>query len=171
MKELSTLGSIGRGIVAGAVAIGVFRLFFRATRSIGPRTPFRSGPPAGFGWTRKSERPGLLLDYAAGVLWGGLYGAARERIPALASPLGAIGAGTAAWLIDDDVIAPALGLAPSPRKIPLANHVYAAVAHLVLGAALVGGYEQIRCVRFRSAARAIERRLCAEEVASSSPLL
>lgn len=90
-----------------------------------------------------SQRAGRLAFSAAySVGWGALYAAARRRFPALRRPAG-LRFAVPFFLACDGVIAPALGLTPSPRKVPwqpnakeLLDHAaWTATAELALRAA------------------------------------
>ncbi|GGE13480.1 hypothetical protein GCM10011529_19820 [Polymorphobacter glacialis] len=75
---------------------------------------------------------GEAVHYAFGMGLGALYGmvAERERVVTFGGG-SAFGIVTALGM--DDVVVPALDLAPSPAETPPALHVYAIVSHLVFG--------------------------------------
>ena len=72
------------------------------------------------------------VHYAMGAASGLIYGIASEI-----EPMTTVGAGlpfgTAVWLIADDIVVPALGLAKPPTEYPLSTHAYALSSHLVYG--------------------------------------
>lgn len=73
-----------------------------------------------------------LMHYAMGATSGMIYGATAEIEPL--STLGAgIPFGTAVWLIGDEGVVPALGLAKPWTAYPLSTHAYALSSHLVYG--------------------------------------
>lgn len=83
--------------------------------------------------TKSEKEPaGEFVHYAMGAASGLIYGAAAEVAPVTAFGTG-LPFGTAVWLIADDVIVPALGLAKSPAEYPLSTHAYALSSHLVYG--------------------------------------
>jgi putative membrane protein len=72
---------------------------------------------------------GAIFGTAFGVGWGILYAALRRRVPAVARA-GGIAFAVPFFAVCDGVVAPLLGLSPSPRHVPwqlnakeLANHV------------------------------------------------
>lgn len=88
--------------------------------------------------TESEKRPaGEAVHYGFGTLMGGAYGVLAEALPVTTTGFGtAFGAGL--WAVADEVAVPALGLGPSPKKTPLAQHGYALVSHLVYGAVTEG---------------------------------
>ena len=161
------LGALARGLVAGAVGSFVQNRFFRATAGIAPATPpdafeppereqrdetatqtvarrsvedlMQRGPLS----PEQKERAGRLVHYAFGAAWGGVYGLARESVPALGSPIGASVYGTVVMLASDGVILPAFRLSARPAAYPARTHAYAWVAHLVYGLAVYGAYDAL----------------------------
>jgi len=83
---------------------------------------------------KKSEKEpaGEAMHYAMGATSGLIYGAAAEFAPLTTAGLG-LPFGAAVWLIADDVVVPALGLAKPATEYPLSTHAYALVSHLVYG--------------------------------------
>ena len=79
-------------------------------------------------------RLGQAVHWGYGVLLGGVYGALRDDAHA-PDLLGGLGYGTAAWVIGDELMVPALGLSEGPTAHPWADHARALGAHLVYGAA------------------------------------
>ncbi len=83
---------------------------------------------------KKSEKEpaGEAVHYAMGAGSGLIYGIASEIAPMTTVGLG-LPFGAAVWLVADDVIVPALGLAKPATEYPLSTHAYALVSHLVYG--------------------------------------
>ena len=83
---------------------------------------------------KKSEKEpaGEATHYAMGATSGLIYGIASEIAPMTTVGLG-IPFGAAVWLVADDVVVPALGLAKPATEYPLSTHAYALSSHLVYG--------------------------------------
>lgn len=78
---------------------------------------------------------GLAVHYGLGIGAGALYGAASNRLPAIGTGWGLLyGAGV--FLIHDEAINSATGLAGRPTEYPWQDHARGLVAHLVYGAIL-----------------------------------
>ncbi|WP_189636361.1 DUF1440 domain-containing protein [Arthrobacter sp. NamB2] len=77
---------------------------------------------------------GIAVHYAFGILPGALYAAARKSVPALRTGNGAL-YGVALFILLDETIAPALGIASGPTRYPWQAHLRGLVAHLALGVA------------------------------------
>jgi hypothetical protein len=75
---------------------------------------------------------GPAVHYALGTAVGGLYGAAAEAMPELATGKG-LPFGAAFWLVVDETAVPVLGLSKPPTEYPVSTHAYALVSHLVYG--------------------------------------
>lgn len=87
---------------------------------------------------RHRRKPaGRLVHYATGIALGGLYGVLVWCWPPAAIGFG-IAFGIAVELVLDEVLVPALGLAPPPWKTPLTTHAYGFTAHIVFAVALEG---------------------------------
>jgi uncharacterized membrane protein YagU involved in acid resistance len=84
---------------------------------------------------RHRERLGSALHYGFGATAGALYGLLARRWPAAAFGRGT-GYGTAVWLVADELVVPAMGIADSPTHTPLRRHAYALVGHWAYGLAL-----------------------------------
>lgn len=83
--------------------------------------------------TKKEKEPaGEAVHYAMGATSGLIYGAAAEALP-MATVGAGLPFGAAVWLIADDVVVPALGLAKPATEYPLSTHAYALSSHLVYG--------------------------------------
>ncbi len=83
---------------------------------------------------KKSEKEpaGEAVHYAMGAASGLIYGIVSEIAPVTTAGLG-LPFGAAVWLVADDVVVPALGLAKPASKYPLSTHAYALSSHLVYG--------------------------------------
>jgi len=77
---------------------------------------------------------GIAVHYALGAVPGALYGALRTRAEGLGAGRGLL-YGLALFLVNDEVLAPALGLASGPAAYPWQAHARGLVAHLALGVA------------------------------------
>jgi hypothetical protein len=75
------------------------------------------------------------VHYGYGTLMGGVYGLLGEIFPAVTIASGAPW-GVAMFLLGDEVMVPALGLAKGPTEVPAATHAQALGAHLVYGTTL-----------------------------------
>ncbi len=74
------------------------------------------------------------MHYALGIVPGALYGSLRGRLAGIGAGRGLLyGAGL--FLVNDEILAPVLGLASGPTAYPLQAHARGLVSHLVLGAA------------------------------------
>lgn len=83
---------------------------------------------------KKSEKEpaGEAAHYAMGATSGLIYGIVSEIAPMTTAGLG-LPFGAAVWLVADDVVVPALGLAKPATQYPLSTHAYALSSHLVYG--------------------------------------
>ncbi len=83
---------------------------------------------------KKSEKEpaGEAMHYAMGATSGLIYGIASEIALLTTVGLG-LPFGAAVWLVADDVVVPALGLAKPATEYPLSTHAYALSSHLVYG--------------------------------------
>ncbi len=82
--------------------------------------------------TKQPNALGIASHYALGALPGALYGVLRHRAPAVRAAGGAL-YGLALFVVNDEMLAPALGLASGPRKYPWQAHARGLVAHVTLG--------------------------------------
>jgi Protein of unknown function (DUF1440) len=84
---------------------------------------------------KESEKKlaGSLVHYVFGGAIGALYGLLAEIQPHTRIGFGTA-FGAALWLSADEVMVPALKLAPKPTKTPAKIHANALAAHLVYGA-------------------------------------
>lgn len=82
--------------------------------------------------TGQPNRAGIVVHYALGVLPGALHAVLRRKIPAVRAGAGALyGAGL--FVVNDEMVAPALELASGPRQYPWQAHARGLVTHMVLG--------------------------------------
>lgn len=83
-----------------------------------------------------------LVHYATSAVWGGAFGLLPQRVrrPVL---LAGLGAGAVLWLLEDELLLTALGLAPKPSAYPLSSHLKGLAAHLVWGASTAGAHRML----------------------------
>lgn len=79
-------------------------------------------------------RAGKVVHYMLGMMPGAAYAALRNRVSGVGAGRGLL-YGFMLFAIEDEGIAPALGLASGPRVYPWQAHSRGLVSHLVLGAA------------------------------------
>lgn len=75
---------------------------------------------------------GVAVHYALGILPGAMHAVIRRKVPAMQAGNGAL-YGFGLFLINDEIVAPSLGLASGPGEYPWQAHVRGAVTHTVLG--------------------------------------
>lgn len=144
-----TSGGVGRDIVAGAVA-GMAAVWLIDKMQMTLTHPAAAGRPtdidpahavaakaadklgADLGDPRRAA--GHTVHYGVGAGIGALYGLLRGMAPSVTTGRGAL-YGLAAFILADEVGAPALGLAKSPLEYPAAAHARGALAHTVFGVA------------------------------------
>jgi hypothetical protein len=171
-SEITPMGALARGLVAGAVGAFAQDVFFRLTGRVRPSSPeqaftppepqqaseasnatvarrFVEGMMARAPLSEEAKaRGGRIVHYAFGSAFGGLYGLARESIPALRRGRAGGGAatlfGTAVWAFGDELLLPAFRLSGRPEAYPASVHAYAYAAHLAYGAAVAGAYGALR---------------------------
>jgi len=80
-----------------------------------------------------------IVHYATGAAWGAMFGVLSRRVPA---PFVATGAayGLLVWLLNDELLVPALGLSRKPADYPASTHAKALASHLVYGTATDAGF-------------------------------
>lgn len=81
------------------------------------------------------QKFGVAIHWGYGIVWGGTFGALRERVPLVDSAAG-LTFGLGLWLLGDELMMPALGLSPPSTKFPWQNHARAAANHAAYGLAL-----------------------------------
>ena len=90
-----------------------------------------------FGRNPSPEQPhpaGIAVHYALGVVPGALYGALRRRVRGLGTRC-RLPYGIGLFLVNDELLAPVLGLANGPAAYPWQAHARDLAADIVLGAA------------------------------------
>jgi hypothetical protein len=75
---------------------------------------------------------GIAVHYAVGMAPAALYAATRRHLPGGVVSRG-LAYGLAMFVIEDEVLNPALGVAAPPQKYPWQAHARGLVSHLVLG--------------------------------------
>lgn len=143
-----TSGGIGRDIVAGAIA-GVAAVWIIDKMQLALTHPEAANRPtdmdpahaaaakaadrfdADIG-DRHDNPLGHTVHYGVGAGIGALYGLLRGMAPSVSTGRGAL-YGLAAFLLADEVGAPALGLAKNPLNYPPRAHARGALAHTVFG--------------------------------------
>lgn len=78
-------------------------------------------------------RAGKVVHYMLGVAPGAAYGVLRKRAPGVGAGRGLL-YGFTLFAVQDEGIAPALGIASGPTAYPWQAHARGLVSHLVLGA-------------------------------------
>ena len=84
---------------------------------------------------KRREQFGSLLHYGFGATAGALYGLLSRRWPGVTVG-GGLAYATGVWIVADEAIVPAMGLADPPHRTPLRRHAYALAGHWAYGAAL-----------------------------------
>lgn len=79
------------------------------------------------------EELAMGIHWGYGVLWGGLFGALRSRVPVIGSAAG-LTYGTGLWLLGDELMMPVLRLSPPSTDFPWQNHARAFTNHAAYGA-------------------------------------
>lgn len=82
-----------------------------------------------------AQKAGMAIHWGYGILWGGLFGALRNRAPGVGSAGGVI-YGLGLWLIGDELMMPVLKLAPPSTEFPWQNHARAITNHVAYGTTL-----------------------------------
>jgi len=95
----------------------------------------RLGQAAGAPLTAVSEgQVATAIHYALGVVPGAVYGALRPHLGGSGAARG-LAYGAVLFLLNDETMGPALGLAAGPTAYPWQAHARGLTAHLVLGVA------------------------------------
>lgn len=160
--KMELAANIGKGAVAGAAAVWVMdrvgwllyrredaeaRRQERAARVEGLDVAHvaanRLARVVGNPLSPKQPHPaGLVVHYALGVVPGALYGPLRYRIPGRQAGRGLM-YGFGLFLVNDELLAPLLGLALGPAAYPWQAHARGLVSHLVLGVATDVGIDAL----------------------------
>jgi hypothetical protein len=137
----TTLGTLA-GIAAGLTMNEFHSLWSAVARRLGPQSKESKGEPAtvkaaeaivGPVDDARKARAGNVAHYMMSALTGTAYALAAERIPSVTRGRG-IPYGAGVWLAADELMVPALGLAP--WRAPVSAHVRGLLAHLAYGASL-----------------------------------
>jgi hypothetical protein len=91
---------------------------------------------------RQPNPAGIAVHYALGIIPGALYGPLRHRVPGISSGRGLV-YGLGLFLLNDEMIAPLLGLASGPTAYPWQAHARGLISHLVVGAATHAGIDAL----------------------------
>lgn len=75
------------------------------------------------------------IHYATGAMLGGVYGVGSGIVPVLSWGQGTA-FGAAVWAAGDEIVVPALGLAPPAGKTAAGLHAFGLASHLVFGVTL-----------------------------------
>lgn len=78
------------------------------------------------------DSAGTAVHYALGIVPGALHAVIRRKVPVMQAGGGAL-YGFGLFVINDEIVAPSLGLASEPTEYPWQAHVRGAVTHTVLG--------------------------------------
>lgn len=82
--------------------------------------------------TAQPNPSGIVLHYALGVVPGALHAVIRREAPLMKAGNGAL-YGFGLYVLNDEIVAPLLGLASGPKEYPWQAHARGLVAHTVLG--------------------------------------
>ncbi|UJR82883.1 hypothetical protein [Sandaracinus amylolyticus] len=148
---VSVVGAMLKGAIAGAIGVWVMDrlstvLYERERDEVRERE--ERARPRGLDPTRNlvtrvaeargitltgdaRDQPALVVHYALGVVPGALYGLARAGRGA--SPLAGAALGLGLFVVNDEALNTALGLAGKPRAYPWQAHARGLVSHLALG--------------------------------------
>ena len=80
----------------------------------------------------QKRKAGPVVHYAFGTLMGAAYGTASELDSRVRYGAG-VPFGTALWIGADELAVPALGLAGSPKDMPVSSHAQYFAAHVMYG--------------------------------------
>ena len=89
------------------------------------------------------KKAGHVISWTYGMLWGAAYALFSRRTRGLPL-LGGWVLGATLWAIGDEILVPALRLAPGPRRFPLSTHVKALGCHLAYGSGVDLGVRTLR---------------------------
>ena len=179
MSLVTPMGALLRGLAAGAAGSAVQSGFFKLAAPITPanakgvfvppedeqkgemttetvaRRGFEQFAQGSALSKQAKARGGQLVHFGFGAGWGGLYGLARESLPALSGPLGVIAFSTAVWMVSDNAILPAFKLAAPATAYPIKTHAFALGAHIAYGLGVWAAYEALRPQTWTTAAAAL----------------
>jgi uncharacterized membrane protein YagU involved in acid resistance len=82
--------------------------------------------------TGQPNSGGVALHYALGMVPGAMHAVIRREVPVMQAGNGAL-YGFGLFVMNDELVAPALGLASGPQEYPWQAHVRGAITHTVLG--------------------------------------
>lgn len=82
--------------------------------------------------TSQPNAGGVALHYALGIVPGALHAVIRRKAPVMQAGSGAL-YGFGLYVINDELVAPSLGLASKPTEYPWQAHARGAITHTVLG--------------------------------------
>lgn len=91
------------------------------------------------------QKLGMAIHWGYGIVGGGLFGALRSSVPAIAS-VGGLTYGVGLWLIGDELMMPIMKLSPASTEFPWENHARAAVNHLAYGGTVALTHNLLRRV-------------------------
>lgn len=148
------LGAAVRGMVAGAVGVWLMDLVSTAlydresdaakhqesaamVNGMDPASVAANRFASAIGIEPSEEQTATTataIHYALGVLPGALYGVLRNRLGEFGSARG-LAYGLVLFLLNDETLGPALGLAAGPTAYPWQAHARGLTSHLVLGVA------------------------------------
>ena len=151
-RKPTPLGSLWRGLVAGAAGSAAQSLFFKLVKAPEPSHPRDESSLQIVGrrlvedmMKREPLQPeqkaklASAIHYAFGAAWGGLYGLLRESFRVPPQAFGAL-----VWMASDNLLLPLFRVAKWPQHYRSEEHRYAIQAHLVYGAATAGAYAALR---------------------------
>lgn len=82
--------------------------------------------------TAQPNAAGVAVHYALGVLPGALHAVIRRKIPVMRAGGGTL-YGLGLFVVNDETVAPLLGLAAGPKKYPWQAHARGLITHVILG--------------------------------------
>ena len=143
-----------KGAIAGAAGVWLMDLVStamyeqepEATKKQEEAARIEGKDPASVAATRLAHAAGInptpeqegtaatVIHYALGVVPGALYGVLRPKLGDSRAACG-LAYGLALFLLNDEALGPALGLANAPTAYPWQAHARGLTAHLVLGVA------------------------------------
>jgi hypothetical protein len=88
---------------------------------------------------QQRKRAGNAVHWAYGMAWGAGYALITRRFGSIPLLSGVV-LGTGLWAIGDEILVPALGLAPKAGEFPVTTHAKALGGHLAYGAGVDATY-------------------------------